>query len=201
MSTRLVVLASGEGHRLQVLLDAIRYKALDAQIVAAVFDVEDGAAVARARKAGVPVRSYPAGPDGGGETDAAAFDAELTRIVRSYSPDLIVLDGWLRGLGSEFLGTFSYRIVNVHAALPGQFPGAHAVARALEEFQAGRIRKTGNMVYLVTSEESEMGPVLESDEVVIYGTDSVETLRKRLQQAEQGLLVRALRRLTEGDES
>ncbi|MGL4648865.1 MAG: formyltransferase family protein, partial [Caldilineaceae bacterium] len=128
------------------------------------------------------------------------YDAELATIVKTFRPDFVVLAGWMHILSGAFLDEFPYRVVNLHPALPGQFPGASAIEDALAAYKAGAIKKTGVMVHLVPDEAVDAGPVLESEEVLIYATDTVETLRKRMHQAEHGVLVRALRRLIEGDE-
>ena len=54
-----------------------------------------------------------------------------------YQPDWVVLAGWMRVLSSAFLGRFPGRVINLHPALPGTFPGTHAIERAYEAFQRG----------------------------------------------------------------
>ncbi|MGL4650363.1 MAG: formyltransferase family protein, partial [Caldilineaceae bacterium] len=50
MSARLVVLISGNGSNLQALIDAIRFKALDAQLVGVVSNRKDAFGLERAAK-------------------------------------------------------------------------------------------------------------------------------------------------------
>jgi formyltetrahydrofolate-dependent phosphoribosylglycinamide formyltransferase len=200
VSARLVVLISGNGSNLQALIDAIRYKALDAEIVGVVSNRKDAFGLQRAEKARIPTRYHPLKrytEAGRGRED---YDRDLATMVLAFRPDFVVLAGWMHILSSAFLEQFPYRVVNLHPALPGQFPGAHAIEDALAAFKAGEIRKTGVMVHLVPDEAVDAGPVLESEEVIIYATDTPDSLRKRMQTVEHGVLVRALRRLIEGDE-
>ncbi len=200
MGARLVVLISGNGSNLQALIDAIRYKALDAEIVGVVSNRKDAFGLERAQKAGIPTRYHPLKSFTESGRSRSDYDAALAELVRAWQPDFVVLAGWMHILSAAFIDEFPYRIVNLHPALPGQFPGAHAVDDALAAYKEGRIRTTGVMVHLVPDEEVDAGPVLESEEVVIYATDTADSLRKRMQQVEHGVLVRALRRLIEGDE-
>ncbi len=62
MSTRLVVLISGNGSNLQAILDAIYYKMLDAQVVAVISNRKDAYGLVRAEKAKVPDALFAAGP-------------------------------------------------------------------------------------------------------------------------------------------
>jgi phosphoribosylglycinamide formyltransferase 1 len=102
-------------------------------------------------------------------------------------------------LSDAFLKQFSYAVVNLHPALPGQFPGAHAIEDAYAAYQRGEIKHTGVMVHLVPDEQVDRGPVIATAETPIYPTDTLETLTNRIHQIEHKLLVQALNRLIEGD--
>jgi formyltetrahydrofolate-dependent phosphoribosylglycinamide formyltransferase len=192
MSTpaKLAVLISDNGSKLQTLIDAIRMRALDAQIVVVVADQEAAPGLQRAEKAGIPTRYH---------LPEQYRDADLAQLLREYKPDWVVLAGWMHMFSDAFFGHFPYRIVNLHPALPGQFPGAHATEEAWAAFQRGEIKKTGVTVRLVADEQVNSGPVIASEDVPIYPTDTLETLTQRIHQTEHGLLVNALRRLIEGD--
>lgn len=194
-----MVLISGNGSNLQALLDATRMKMLDAQVVGVVSNRKDAYGLERARKAGVPTHYHPLKPYMQAEKSREEYDADLARIVAEWRPDFVVLAGWMHILSSAFLTHFAWRVVNLHPALPGQFPGAHAIEEALAAYQRGEIRATGVMVHLVPDEAVDAGPVLESEEVPIYATDTVESLAKRMHSVEHRVLVLALRRLIEGD--
>ena len=101
---------------------------------------------------------------------------------------------------AAFLRHFPYRVVNLHPALPGQFPGTNAIAEALAAYKAGKIKHTGCMVHLVPDEAVDSGPIIGTADVPIYPTDTEETLAARMHGAEHTLLVQSLLRLVEGDE-
>ncbi|MCB0081740.1 MAG: phosphoribosylglycinamide formyltransferase, partial [Caldilineaceae bacterium] len=67
-------------------------------------------------------------------------------------------------------------------------------------YQAGTIQKTGLMVHLVPDEQVDSGPVLASEEILIYPKDTLAMLENRMHQAEHRLLVTAFLRVIEGDE-
>ncbi len=90
------------------------------------------------------------------------------KLAASYQPDWIVLAGWMRVLSSAFLDCFPQRVINLHPALPGTFPGTHAIERAFEAYQRGEIDRTGVMVHLVPDEGVDNGPVLAQAEVVPF---------------------------------
>ena len=87
------------------------------------------------------------------------------------------------------------RIVNLHPALPGTFPGTHAIERAYEAYQRGLINHTGIMVHLVPDEAVDAGPVVAQAEIAIHPEDSLEDLEARIHRREHALLVQALYQL------
>lgn len=199
MSTRLAVLISGNGSNLQALIDAIRQRILPAEIVVVVSNRKEALGLHRAEKVGIPTHYFPLKPYRDADRPRRDYDADLAALLKPYKPDWIVLAGWMHILGNAFLQAFPYRVINLHPALPGQFPGTDAIARAFSAYQAGTIRKTGAMVHLVPDEQVDSGPVLASEDVPIYPKDTLAILEQRMHQAEHRLLITALLRVIEGD--
>jgi formyltetrahydrofolate-dependent phosphoribosylglycinamide formyltransferase len=200
MPTKLAVFISGNGSNLQALIDAIRMRVLQAEISLVVSNRQDAFGLERAARAGIPTQVHALKPYRDAGRSREEYDADLAALVAPYRPDWIVLAGWLHILSSTFLRQFPYRVVNLHPALPGQFPGLHAIEKAFAEFQAGKIRKTGCMVHLVPDEAVDAGPVIGTADVPMYPTDTLESLTRRMHQAEHTLLVQSMVRLTQGDE-
>ncbi len=191
---RLVVLISGNGSNLQAILDACASGILNAQVAAVISNKKDAFGLERARQADIPaiVKSKLK------EQDRREYDAELADIVARYQPDWIVLAGWMRVLSSAFLDRFPGRAVNLHPALPGTFPGTHAIDRAYAAYRARKIDRTGVMIHLVPDEGIDDGPVLAQEIVPINPDDSIETLEARIHAVEHRLLVDTLNTLTRG---
>jgi phosphoribosylglycinamide formyltransferase-1 len=188
----LVVLISGFGSNLQAILDACARGALLARVAAVISNKKDAYGLERARQAGVPAVYYPKFR----EQDRHAYDAGLADLVDSYRPAWIVLAGWMHVLSSAFLERFPNRVMNLHPALPGAFPGTEAIQRAFEAYQRGEIQHTGVMVHLVPDEGVDAGPVLAQEQVPIEPQDTLEILEARLHAVEHRLLVEVIIELT-----
>jgi formyltetrahydrofolate-dependent phosphoribosylglycinamide formyltransferase len=191
---RLVILISGFGSNLQAILDACASGELPAQIVAVVSNKPEAYGLERARLADVPAIAFPKPK----EEDRRLYDARLAQLVASFRPDWIVLAGWMRILSSAFLDCFPKRVINLHPALPGAFPGTDAIARAFEAYQEKQITHTGVMVHLVLDEGVDNGPVLGQVEIPIEEKDTLESLEQRVHAAEHRLLVETLDILISG---
>lgn len=189
---RLVVLISGSGSNLQALIDAISTESLQAEIVAVFSNRKAAYGLERAAAVGLPTQYFPFKPYKDANRPREDYDADLAGEVVKYGPDLIVLAGWMHILSPTFLNTFPDKVINLHPALPGEFVGTNGIERAFEAFQQGEITRTGCMVHYVIP-EVDAGPVIGTEEVPIYKTDSLEDLQERMHAAEHKLLVRCVR--------
>jgi phosphoribosylglycinamide formyltransferase-1 len=178
--TRLVVLVSGAGTNLQALLDAAQDPAYGAEVVAVGADRDGIEGLVRAEKAAVPtfVRKVA------DSASRAEWDRTLTETVAAFEPDLVVLAGFMRLVGSDFLGRFAGRVVNTHPALCPAFPGTSGPADAL----AYGVKVTGATLFVV-DEGVDTGPIIAQTVVPVEDVDDVESLHERIKVAERTMLV------------
>lgn len=187
-SRRVVVLVSGSGTILQALLDDVaRDPDAGYRVVGVVSDRPDARGLERARAAGLP--TAVAAP--GDFPDRENWDTAITRAVEVFSPDLVVLAGFMRILGRPFLERFGDRTINTHPALLPSFPGAHGVRDAL----AYGVTVTGCTVIFVDA-GTDTGPIVAQRPVEVLPGDDEESLHERIKVAERELLVGTVRRLT-----
>ncbi len=192
--TRLAVLISGSGTNLQAIIDASERGELPgAQIALVVANRREAYGIRRAIAHGIPVIYFPLLPYTKAGRLRTDYDADLARIIGSFDVDWIVLAGWMHIFSDALIGHFPNRILNLHPALPGTFPGTDAIARAFEAFSRGEITGTGVMVHTVPDEGVDVGPVVAQAEVPILSGDTLETLETRIHETEHRLLIRALR--------
>lgn len=190
---RLLIMISGSGTNLQALIDACKTGALDASIVAVFSNRVDAYGLERARQAGIPTVTFPLTPYKQACKQRSDYDYDLARLVATFEPDLLVLAGWMLILSPVFLNHFPQRVINLHPALPGQFPGTDAITRAYAAFQRGEIDHTGVMVHWVIP-EVDAGAVIVSATVEISNQDSLEDLAERIHDTEHRLIVEATAR-------
>jgi phosphoribosylglycinamide formyltransferase-1 len=189
--SRLVILISGTGTNLQAILDACASGELAATVVSVISNKADAYGLTRAHNAGVEAIYFPKQEN----ESRRDYDARLAAYVTTCLPDYVILAGWMRLLTSAFLDCFPNRIINLHPALPGLFPGTHAIQRAFEAYQRGEIEHTGVMVHLVPDEGVDNGPVLATEIVPIHPSDTLESLEERVHQTEHRLLVSTIQKI------
>ena len=195
----LVVLASGEGTNFQAVLDAIDAGALQAEVVALMSQRKGSGALLRAEVADISTCYVPFKPYRDEGRSREEYDRDLADLVEPFAPDWIVCLGWVHLLSGAFLDRFPERVINLHPALPGTFPGKDAIARAWEAWHDGTIQHAGAMVHLVVP-EVDAGPVLASVPVPILASDTFEAFETRMHAAEHDLVVDVLRALAMADQ-
>jgi formyltetrahydrofolate-dependent phosphoribosylglycinamide formyltransferase len=187
---RLVVMVSGSGTNLQAILDACsqspetadRPPRLNARVVLVIANDPEAYGLKRAEAASVPTTILP--HQG---RDRSEYDAELAYEARIAGADLVVLAGWGRVLTDAFLA--HHRVINLHPAKPGAFPGLGAIAKAYDAWREGRISSGGAMVHLVPDEGIDSGPVVAWEEIPFHDGDTLEAYEARVHQVEHRLLV------------
>lgn len=181
----IIVLISGNGSNLQALIDSQQNEP-EHKIVAILCNEPDAYGIKRAVSAKIPVIIYP-------HTSASTrelYDKNMASFLKSFNPDLIVLAGWMRILTKAFLDRFT--VINLHPALPGQFPGTNAIKRAYNS----EVKRTGVMVHYVPDEGVDTGPVILFEEVIIYPDETLDELTERIHSIEHRLIVRVVKLLT-----
>jgi phosphoribosylglycinamide formyltransferase 1 len=191
---RLVILISGNGSNLQAILDACAGNQLPARVVAVISNKPQAYGLTRAQNADVPAIAFPLAK---GES-RPDYDTRLAAYVSTYVPDYVILAGWMRILSNHFLAQFPNRVINLHPALPGTFPGTHAIERAYEAHQRGEIDRSGVMVHLVPDEGVDDGPVLATREIFFEPGETLAQFESRVHAVEHKLLVETLAKLLSG---
>lgn len=194
---RLVVLISGGGSNLQALIDAIAAGTLEAEIVQVISNREGAFGLERARQNGIQAQTLALSPwlEAGGTR--TTYDANVALKAAGAKPDLVILAGWMHVFSPAFLDRITVPVINLHPALPGQFPGTRAIERALAAARRGDITQTGIMVHEVIP-EVDAGPVLGTARVPILRTDDLAALSERMHAAEHRLLVDVVSSLVAG---
>jgi phosphoribosylglycinamide formyltransferase-1 len=184
----LVVLISGGGSNLRVLLEASEDAQFPARVVAIGAD-RDADGFAHAEEFGIPTFSVALS----NFADREAWGDALLAEIEIWGPDLVILSGFMKLLPPRVVAALSPRLINTHPAFLPEFPGAHAVRDAIE---AG-VAETGASVILVDN-GIDSGPILSQRRVAVYPSDTEATLHERIKPVERELLIQAVLDIANG---
>jgi phosphoribosylglycinamide formyltransferase-1 len=179
----IVILVSGQGSNMRRIAQACRDEAWDARIAAVIANRPDAQALDNARSLGLATEVV----DHRGFGDRPSFDAALARAIDAHAPDLVLLAGFMRILGDDFVRRYESRMLNIHPSLLPAFAGLHTHRRALE---AG-CKLAGATVHFVTP-ALDHGPIVMQAAVPVRPGDDAPALAARVLAAEHVIYPRAV---------
>jgi len=185
----IVILISGRGSNMSALLEAVASGELPVRIAAVISNRADAAGLAIAAAAGVPTRVL----EHRGFASRADFDAALAARIDEFAPELVVLAGFMRILGDDFVNHYAGRLFNIHPSLLPAFPGLDTHQRALAE----GVRVHGCTVHFVTP-ALDHGPIIVQAAVPVVDGDDERSLAARVLAAEHRVYPLAVRWWAEG---
>ena len=121
------------------------------------------------------------------------FDRQLMDAIDGYSPDLVILAGFMRILTPGFVKHYHGRLLNIHPSLLPKYPGLNTHQRAIDAGDP----KAGATVHFVT-EELDGGPPVIQAEVPILKDDNADTLATRVVTKEHDIYPLAAKWFAEG---
>jgi len=185
----IVILISGRGSNMEAIVRAAKSQNWPVSIAAVISNRADSAGLEFAREhriatAVVANKDYPT---------REQFDATLRGVIDSFSPDLVVLAGFMRILTAPFVEHYAGRMLNIHPSLLPSFPGLATHRQAL----AAGVKLHGVTVHFVTP-DLDHGPIVAQAAVPVFEGDSEEVLAERVLQQEHLIYPRAVRWFIEG---
>ena len=173
-----VVLISGSGSNLQILIDQMLDQSLPIQITAVISNKADAYGLKRAEKAGIVAsivdnKAYP---------DRESYDSALQQEIDKYKPQLVVLAGFMRILTANFVNHFNGRMLNIHPSLLPEYRGLNTHQRAIDD----NAKIHGVSVHYVTP-ELDGGPIVAQSQVNIDPNETAESLASKVQKKEHML--------------
>ena len=185
----IVILISGRGSNMVALIDAAASGTLPVRVAAVLANRPDAKGLEVAAAAGVVTRVV----DHRLYSDRESFDAAMAEAIDAYSPDLVVLAGFMRILSDGFVAHYEGRLINIHPSLLPSFPGLHTHQRALDD----GVRVHGCTVHFVTP-TLDHGPIVVQAAVPVLDGDVATVLAARVLEQEHRIYPLAVRWFAEG---
>jgi phosphoribosylglycinamide formyltransferase-1 len=189
MHQRIVILISGRGSNMQAIVQRCAAEGWPATVAAVIANRPDAAGLAFAREHGISAVAL----DHRAHASREAFDAALAAQIDRFDPHLVVLAGFMRILGADFVGHYAGRLLNIHPSLLPAFPGLHTHQRAIE---AG-CKAAGATVHFVTP-ELDHGPIVMQSVVPVLPGDDEDALADRILATEHVIYPLAVRWFVQG---
>lgn len=174
---------------MQSVVEACQEQGVHAQTVAVISNRAQSSGLEWAASHGIPTRVVKHGDHPSRE----AFDATLAAEIDAFSPDYVLLAGFMRILTDSFVNHFAGRLINIHPSLLPSFPGLATHEQAL----AAGVQVHGCTVHFVTP-VLDHGPIIAQGVVPVLSGDTAAALADRVLQVEHRVYPSVARWLAEG---
>ena len=187
---KLGILASTRGTDMQAIIDAIGAKELDARISVVISNKKDAYALERAAKH--KIKAVFIEQKGKREE----FDNEVAKVLDQNKVDLVFLIGYMRILSPWFVKKFKNKIINIHPSLLPKYPGGMDLDVHTEVLK-NKEKATGATLHFV-DESVDGGPIIMQKEVRVEQNETPDTLKAKVQKAEQEIILKSIELYSQG---
>jgi phosphoribosylglycinamide formyltransferase-1 len=167
----IVILISGRGSNMEAIVRAAQTERWPARIAAVISSRADAAGLGFASGQGIPTEAV----SNKDHPTREKFDEALQAAIDRHAPDLVVLAGFMRILGTPFVEHYAGRLLNIHPSLLPSFPGLATHRQAL----AAGVKVHGATVHFVTP-DLDHGPIVAQATVPVLPNDTEQTLSERV---------------------
>ena len=186
------VLGSTRGTDLEGVIKAIKEGRLQAEVVVVISDRKDAYILERARKYGIEAVYISPREFSSREN----FDRKVSQLLREREVEIVLLIGYMRILSPSFVKEWKNRIMNIHPSLLPAFAGGMDLNVHEEVIKRG-VKISGCTLHFV-DEGADTGPIILQKAVEVDEEETPETLKAKVQRAEQEIIVEGLRLFSQG---
>ena len=176
---KIVVLISGSGSNLEAIIESCAAKKINGRVIQVISNNPDAYGLTRASEFNIPSTII----DHKKFSSRIDFENSLEDCLDTLSPDLIVLAGFMRILGTKITSKFSNKMINLHPSLLPMYPGLHTHEKVLENKDTHH----GISIHYVSS-ELDAGPLIAQGLIDINKDETLENVIKRIHKIEHLLL-------------
>lgn len=187
---RFVILISGRGSNMQKLVETCKNENWSADISAVISNNPKAAGLDWAKDNYINNISL----DSSSYSNRDNFDKDLSIEIDKYSPDYILLAGFMRILGCSFVKKYYGKLINIHPSLLPSFPGLNTHSSAINS----GVRIHGCTVHFV-SPDLDSGPIIAQGYTNVFPHDTVKNLSERVLKVEHKVFPSVVRWLTLGE--
>ena len=182
---RIGVLLSGRGSNFRAILENIKKGYIkDAEIAVVISDKPNAGGLKYAKQEDIPaffidIKEFQ---------NREKYEEKIINILKEYNVALVVLAGYMKIIGKNFVKNFKNRIMNIHPALLPSFPGLHSQRKSIKY----GVRYSGCTVHFV-DEKMDHGPIILQAVVPVFQKDTEESLSIRILKEEHKIYSEAIK--------
>ena len=189
----LVILGSGAGSTAQFLCQKFQSQDLPGQIVSLITDNSHSPISSIAKEFKVPYHfvEFKA-------LEKEIWDKNLSQVLLSYQPQLILLAGFLKKIGPMVLNQFKNKIINSHPALIPEFSGTGWYGSRIHQAVIDQKKKTTGVTIHLVNQDYDAGRILHQETIVVEEGETAIDLERRVKKIEKDVYFKTVLQIISG---
>ncbi|MEA2037198.1 MAG: phosphoribosylglycinamide formyltransferase [Nanoarchaeota archaeon] len=181
---KVAVLGSTKGTDLQAVIDAIESgKLKDVEISFVLSNNEDAYILQRAKDHKIKAIFL----DAYGK-EREDYDKEVDKLLEEHNVELVLLVGYMKLMSGWFVQKWLNKVMNIHPSLLPKYAGSMD-KNVHEEVLKNKDKITGCSLIFI-DEGADTGPIILQKEVNVDEDEGVDSLKEKVQKAEQEIIVK-----------
>ena len=183
---KIAILISGSGSNAEAIIKACNSNIISGEVMIVISNNPNAYGLIRATKLGIKTKVI-----NHNDFDSRLnYEDVLENFLDLIKPDLIVLAGFMRVLGSKIIKKFSNKMINLHPSLLPLYPGLNTHNKAV----ANNDMNHGISIHFVSS-DLDAGPLIAQGVIQINKNEKIDILIDRIHKIEHLLLPEILNEL------
>ena len=185
-------MGSTRGTDLQAVIDAIESGKLnDVTISVVISNKEDAFILERAKKHGIKAMFIDSK-----EKSKEEYDEKIMKVLDKEEIDLVLLIGYMKLMSTEFVNKWRNKVMNIHPSLLPMFAGGMDKGVHQDVLDYGS--KVSGCTLIFIDEGADTGPVILQKSVDVANGETVDSLREKVQIAEQETIIKGIELFRDG---
>ena len=160
-------------------------KLKDVEISFVLSNKEDAYILERARKHNLKAIFLP-----GKGKEREEYDREVTKLLEENNVELVLLIGYMKLMSNGFVDKWRNKVMNIHPSLLPKYAGGMDL-NVHEEVLKNKDKIAGCSLIFI-DEGADTGPIILQKEVKVEKSETVDSLKEKVQEAEQEIILRGI---------
>jgi phosphoribosylglycinamide formyltransferase 1 len=183
---KIAVLGSTKGTDLQSVIDAIESNKLqNVEISFVLSNKQDAYILERAKKHNL--KAIFLDPKG---KEREEYDKEVDKLLKENNIELVLLIGYMKLMSSWFVNEWLNKVMNIHPSLLPKYAGG--MDKGVHETVLENKDKITGASLIFIDEGADTGPIILQKEVKIDENETVDSLKEKVQKAEQDIIIKGI---------
>lgn len=188
---KLLILASGAGTLFESIAQACQNNILKAKVIGLISNNSTALVLNKARDKQIPIKILNPAKF----SDFNKWDHALCDYLQIKNPDLILLAGFIKKIGSRVLSNFKNRIINIHPSLLPLYGGAGMYGLNVHKKVLNSKDKTTGITIHLVSAEYDKGKILDQIKIAVSPQDTALSLQQKVKAKEQQFYISVLQKI------